>query len=407
MTDDPDDSEDRKPTHDNFFKMIMQLPDNAALFLRERLPRNLVKLLGPGLPEEVPGSFVDAHLQDLHSDLLLRMALKDGTNLLVYFLLEHKSDEPRLTRIQLAQYIFRVLDKCWLQTSPTGPMPVVVPVLVHNGLKPWPHSTQLTELAGKVHVAIRQHMLSLDHLLVDLATMDKALSGDPHLRTVLRALKHGKRKDLHVDLDSLIADVLRIPGIARTATFVYISARVGLQAVRASMQRVAPEQTDEMMNHVMEPYYREGIGRGMGLGAAQALAKAVLEIAEMRFAPVSDDIREGVACASEATLHNWLIQLITAESLDEVFGPQKANGANGTHHGKGGAADPITIAEEARREALARSVLRIAEKRFAPISSDVGKRVARASEATLQNWLERLIDAETLEEALVTEPPQG
>ena len=45
--------------HDAFFKQVLGDPGLAGKFLREHLPPDVADLLGPDLPEPVPGSFVD------------------------------------------------------------------------------------------------------------------------------------------------------------------------------------------------------------------------------------------------------------------------------------------------------------------------------------------------------------
>ena len=171
--------------HDNFFKELMQQPGNAMRFLRERLPEELAGLLGPEPPEVLPGSFVK-QLHPSHTDLLLKVVLTDGCPLLIHLVLEHKSYPEPSARLQLASYVVDVLER-WQVEHPRSAVPPVVPVLVYNGTRRWSYSTELADLAGEVPVVVRKHMLSLEHVLVDLSAIeDDALSGDPHLRIILR-----------------------------------------------------------------------------------------------------------------------------------------------------------------------------------------------------------------------------
>ena len=55
---------------------------------------------------------------------------------------------------------------------------------------------------------------------------------------------------------------------------------------------------------------------------------------------------------------------------------------------------------EEGRQALAKAVLRIAEKRFHVVSPAARKRIAAAGEATLAAWCDRVLDAPTLDAAL-------
>ena len=68
--------------HDAFFKKVMSEPLLAGTFLREHLPPDLVELLILESPELLPGSFVDEALAQHHSDLLFRVPLKSGDQVL-------------------------------------------------------------------------------------------------------------------------------------------------------------------------------------------------------------------------------------------------------------------------------------------------------------------------------------
>jgi hypothetical protein len=198
--------------HDSLFKYLLTQRDVAGRFLHERLPTWLVQQLAGAPPEIVPGSFVDEELRQSQTDVLLRLPLKDSGDLLLYCLLEHKARPERLARVQLARYVIRILEK-WYHTNPDGPMPAVLPVIVHNGPRPWAYSTELRELAGPYPDVIQRHLLSLNHIVVDLCRVDdEALSEDLRLRAGLMALKHGtrEREDLISHLDIVLADV---PGL--------------------------------------------------------------------------------------------------------------------------------------------------------------------------------------------------
>lgn len=52
---------------------------------------------------------------------------------------------------------------------------------------------------------------------------------------------------------------------------------------------------------------------------------------------------------------------------------------------------------EEGREALAKAVLRVAEKRFPGVSSEVRERIVSASAATLEEWHDRLLDSPSLD----------
>ena len=108
--------------HDAFFKQVLTDPALASVFLREHLPSDVAVLLGPELPEPIPGSFVDEELRQHHSDLLFRVHLKTGVDAFTYVLMEHKSSPDPGARLQLLRYIVRILSRWYDQNDERLPL---------------------------------------------------------------------------------------------------------------------------------------------------------------------------------------------------------------------------------------------------------------------------------------------
>jgi len=91
--------------HDKFFKELFSRPGTAEDFLRNYIPEHIAGILDTETFELVKDSFVDRSLREHFSDILGRVKLKDGTDVYVYVLMEHKSYPDRLTAFQLLRYI--------------------------------------------------------------------------------------------------------------------------------------------------------------------------------------------------------------------------------------------------------------------------------------------------------------
>lgn len=78
--------------HDGLFKRIFKDPVHAAGILRSVLPAELVAQLDFSTLELEPGSFIDQHLAERHTDLLFKIRL--GTQQVLFALLEHQSTSP-------------------------------------------------------------------------------------------------------------------------------------------------------------------------------------------------------------------------------------------------------------------------------------------------------------------------
>ncbi|CAK0762575.1 hypothetical protein CCP4SC76_3700002 [Gammaproteobacteria bacterium] len=77
--------------HDAFFQRLLDQPESAATLLRERLPEEVARLLVDEPPEPIPGSFVSQRLRGYRTDRLFRTRTLTGRPVLIFCLLEHKS----------------------------------------------------------------------------------------------------------------------------------------------------------------------------------------------------------------------------------------------------------------------------------------------------------------------------
>jgi len=312
--------------HDAFFKSIMEDAEIAEQFLHEYLPKAVVELLEPGPPELQPGSFVDESFRRHQTDILFRVRLRGGGEVLPYILVEHKSAPDPLACLQLLRYVARILVR-WHRVNKRLPLPVVIPVIVHHGPSPWCYSQQLEGLLGDVAQPLRTY-LSLRHELVDLAAIDDAaFHGSVRLRTYLMLMKYIRRRDLAQHLVTVLAHCLALARVDWDRLLNYIDAGAAYldkDELRAALDRVAPTQAEEIMGFISQPYFEKGIEKGMETGLAKGqikgLADALMRLLERRFGSVPAPIGERVFAADEAALRSWFDLAIDAPSLEAVFG---------------------------------------------------------------------------------------
>ncbi len=107
--------------HDKFFKATFRRKKVVQDFLRHYLPADVVTLLKPESLEYVNDSFIDPHLQEFYSDLLLKVSLTTGAQGWVYILIEHKSYQEPLTPFHLLRYMVNIWDMVLKQRKPRSP----------------------------------------------------------------------------------------------------------------------------------------------------------------------------------------------------------------------------------------------------------------------------------------------
>jgi predicted transposase YdaD len=333
-------SEPNRNNHDSFFKNALSDPQHAGTFLREHLPPDVAGVLDHEEPlVPLPCSYVDRKLHQSHSDLLFGAHLKGGGNALVYVLLEHKSSPDKGARLQLLQYIVRVLVDCYERNRQQLPLPAVLPLLIHQGPEGWKYSCEFASLFGSVPEPLRPYLPSFRHALVDLGQIeDWDLSGQARLRAFLKALKYKRRPDLRQRIDILLAEapVLAEPDLVLILTYLE-DETVGLSdaLMREALQRLVPEQTERIMGTWTQTYFDQGKAEGLTEGRTEGLskgltkgltkgrieggAKILVSLLEKRFGSVSPQLRKRIFSADVPTLEKWVQRVLDAQDLQSVF----------------------------------------------------------------------------------------
>ncbi len=93
------------PVHDRFFKQIFSRTETLRDFIKTYLPSGIVTHLDLDDLQVESGSFVDDHLSEYFSDILVKTRVSSGHPAEIYFLFEHKSGPERYARVQILQYM--------------------------------------------------------------------------------------------------------------------------------------------------------------------------------------------------------------------------------------------------------------------------------------------------------------
>jgi predicted transposase YdaD len=324
------DSMSKQPAniHDAFFKQALADPKLAATFLREHLPSDVADLLSQEPPEPVPGSFVDEELQQHHTDLLFRVRLKSGPAALAYVVVEHKSSPDPGARLQLLRYVVRVLSHCHDRSNRPLRLPIVFPLLVHQGPEDWTISCEFMDLFGVVPAALRPYVPGFRHALVDLAQIeDRKLSSDARLRAFLKALKYSRRPDLPDCIDIVLAEapVLEEGTLLVILTYLDSPRTIDNNVIQESLSRLMPERKEKIMGWITQPYYDKGLAegeaRGEARGEAKGEAKVFILLLEKRFGPIPAPLRDRIFGADVGSIEAWIERAFDAPDLQSIFDP--------------------------------------------------------------------------------------
>jgi predicted transposase YdaD len=309
--------------HDAFFKRVLGDPALAGPFLREHLPTEVAELLGPELPEPVPGSFVDEELREHHSDLLFRVRLKAGRGAFAYVLMEHKSTPDRGARLQLLRYVVRILTDWYERNERQLPLPPVLPLLANQGPEGWTFSTQFADLFGVLPEPLRQYLPSFRHALVDLARVDDArLSQNARLWAFLAAMKYRRRPDLNEHVELVLARRRGVKDRDRWLILTYwyhCSVTPDRNVVINALSRLGPKRSEKIMGWLTQPVYEKAKAEGRAEGRAEGEAKLFIRILENQFGTVPESVRRRIFSAKQSEIDSWADRVCHAPDLQSVF----------------------------------------------------------------------------------------
>lgn len=197
MQEAPDSFEPAAHTNDGFFKAIFSQPEHATAFFKSHLPPAITARIDWPSLKVMPGSFIKSSLQRMHSDLLFSVNIGERETLL-YLLFEHQSTPDPAMPLRLQGYMTEILNQH--HKSHGLPLPLVLPLVFHQGPETWNVSTAFEDLFAlpeEFAADLLPFLPKFSHALLDLTRFNPATDeGDTVLRVVLELMKLARQKEL-------------------------------------------------------------------------------------------------------------------------------------------------------------------------------------------------------------------
>ncbi len=311
--------------HDQFFKEVFSRAEVAADFLAHHLPAEIAALLQPGSLEIQKDSFVDPELAEHHTDLLYAVRWADDQPGYVYLLFEHKSyPEPRIA-LDLLRYLVRIWEQT-LKSGHQGPLPVVLPLVIYHGRRPWRIASDFGSLFD-LPPELTPYLPEFRYLLTDLTGQsDAELRGDVLLQVALLLLKYIFRPELRERLPGILM-LLKDLGEQRRgldylhAVLRYLSTgttRLGRTDLAQAVQQIFV-RGDHIMSTIAEEWVREGEKKGVQQGIPQGEALLLRRQLTRRFGALPDWAEARLNGAGQTQLETWALRVLDAPNLEAVF----------------------------------------------------------------------------------------
>ena len=284
--------------------------------------------------EMVPAHYVSEELEQRESDLVWRLRYGPGGDwFYVYILIELQSTVFRFMAIRVLTYVMLLYEdlirnKRW---TTSGKLPPVVPIVLYNGERPWTAPLQVAELIESMP-GDRRHSPRFECLVIDevhlpreqLEPLDNPVAG------VFQLEQSEGVEEIRRIIDSLI-EILDDPDLRELRRDMATWLRRAVLPARLPGTEVPElkdlEETKIMLEERTATWPRKWMAEGYQKGHAEGRQSALLDgqrlalsvLVEKRFGTLEPRYGRMIAGASEAELENWLKNILTATTLDDLF----------------------------------------------------------------------------------------
>ena len=155
--------------HDSFFHEVFSNEQNMKDFLKETLPGKIRKLFDLNKIKYDHNRYIQKHLRNKYSDLVVKTSLKDGKKADIYFLFEHKSYNDSNTWLQIMHYQLLMWEK---DIQNKQELRIIIPYIFYHGTGAW---TLPQNFIDQFYVPdeIKKFIPRYDYLLFDTSKWDE------------------------------------------------------------------------------------------------------------------------------------------------------------------------------------------------------------------------------------------
>ncbi|MGI9214898.1 MAG: Rpn family recombination-promoting nuclease/putative transposase [Gammaproteobacteria bacterium] len=134
--------------HDKIFRLSLSNLPVAKDFLKNHLPKQILKIINLKNLTVCPNSYITEELAENLSDILYKTNIIHGKqDCYIYTLIEHQSVPLWNMPLRIMQYQLAVIDTHLRQNPKQKKLPIVISLLVYNGTKsPYPLSLNIFDL---------------------------------------------------------------------------------------------------------------------------------------------------------------------------------------------------------------------------------------------------------------------
>jgi predicted transposase YdaD len=154
--------------HDSSYKQFFSYPRMVRDLLEGYVKEEWVKQLDFSSLDKVSGNFVSDDLRDRESDVIWRIKWQDQW-LYLYLLLEFQSSVDPSMPVRMLTYLGLLYQDLFARNElmPGGKLPPVLPMVIYNGTPTWTAARSLSELISAPPAGLQRYQPQLSYWLID------------------------------------------------------------------------------------------------------------------------------------------------------------------------------------------------------------------------------------------------
>ena len=272
--------------------------------------------------QALPTDYVSRGLRGRQGDRVWRVPRGDGRDLFMLLMLEHQSSNDRYMAVRVATYcglLYESLSQRGLVRRGTR-FPAVLPVVLYSGVRRWTAVRSTADLIDEVPATLDPYILRMRYLLVDEGAMVRAgtLPAD-NFAALLFRLEHNRGIEDVRELMQTIWNCTRMPEHAELRR-AFVSWTRHVLLPRALPDVAVPEASGLLeIKAMLTDHSRSWTHQWKMEGRKEGESALLQRLLSRKFGPIPADVLARLRGASSGELETWGLNLLDADTLDDVF----------------------------------------------------------------------------------------
>ena len=205
-----------RPKHDARYKRLFA----EARTVRDTLLAAAADIAGGfdlSTLERLPASFVTRHLGQRHADMLWRVRTVHDESVHVMVLFEFQSTVDRHMADRIADYTLRIREGFRTTKDRGARAPMVLPIVVYNGVRPWGAATDIRDLVDPVPEEMLGYLPRLPYLLIELQKLDPSRLPPDNVLAMIARIEQANTSERLTELDVSLDAWVERAGVSQLA----------------------------------------------------------------------------------------------------------------------------------------------------------------------------------------------